>query len=972
MESQNIQVLIRVRPLNYKETHLGSYCCVESTETSVVLDGKKEFQFDKVLGTESDQVAVYQAIGDKIIRTALSGVNCCLFAYGQTGAGKTYTMQGNVNIPEEWGLQLRVFDNLFSQLSIESSWTIKCTFLEIYNEQLIDLLSQNQQQLNIREESKKVYVENLTEVPVQTLADTLATLIKGLANRHVSSTSMNLESSRSHSIFTMHIESKTAINNVYQLKKSKLNFVDLAGSERQKQTAATGDRLREAANINKSLTTLGLVINSLSEQNLKKFIPYRDSKLTFLLKESLGGNSRTFMIASVSSSSTSFQETLSTLKFAQRAKQIKNQAIVNEESGGTVETLKAEIKRLNQELQIVSQQKKVENEREFMSQILNLNYQLSESTLYREQLNNETIQMREYYESKITELESLNSKYKEFSHFGSIDKDNQLKNALDLQKEMRHKLDTQAIKLKELQTEETHYKHKKNEMEFQISQMQTEVNSLQQKLLDSENEQERLRQNITQLQIEIEQLQDDRTTSDELQRKIDELVTQTYQMQEYKDQMDTDQQYIEFQNQQIQKYKENQNELDQVIQKEKEMMDNMQKTIRMKQKRIFLLSNMTNCLKKLKRTCCTAQNQTVDLIFRIGQQFDLQKENYNYNNLDQLIDDIINLIQKLRQEIVNLNEEIDSCINKIQQQNEYLSQLENKIKQLEEYLEQNKADQEALRTYDQLKQEFVHQKEKLQEFFQSYDILSSKLIQKENEVSKLKSELRLEQTQRAKSLEEIDKLRETKVQLSNKNLDLEQQMTQLQLQMTQDKDNNPKKNCDNMNALVKANAKLVGDLNQVQRLLKNAQDEKDVMQKKYEEKMMYGYDHGKIRKEITITHQLKEQLDQQTKENQENQRQLQQINDFFKKLDLKRYANFELMIEGTVYERVIKYFQYLELCQKEFEQRQYQLTTNTHLLSIEKANCNLIKDENRMLKLQLQRAQEGENSAYQINKKVKM
>lgn len=139
---------------------------------------------------------------------------------------------------------------------------------------------------------------------------------------------MNLESSRSHSIFTLVVE--------HNRRKSKLNFVDLAGSERQKQTSTTGERLKEAANINKSLTVLGLVINTLSE-NPKKFIPYRDSKLTFLLRESLGGNSKTYMIASITSASSSFQETLSTLKFASRAKNIKNQTIVNEESPTNVE-----------------------------------------------------------------------------------------------------------------------------------------------------------------------------------------------------------------------------------------------------------------------------------------------------------------------------------------------------------------------------------------------------------------------------------------------------------------------------------------------------------------------------------------------------------------------------------------------------------------------------------------------------------
>lgn len=164
--------------------------------------------------------------------------------------------------------------------------------------------------LTIREDAKRVYVENLTEIVVSSFQDVLQLMMKGLANRHVSSTQMNLESSRSHSIFTLIVEfrirsAEPVDSKVLAVRRSKLNFVDLAGSERQKQTSAAGERLKEAANINKSLTVLGLVINTLSESP-RKFIPYRDSKLTFLLRESLGGNSRSFMIATISAASSSF------------------------------------------------------------------------------------------------------------------------------------------------------------------------------------------------------------------------------------------------------------------------------------------------------------------------------------------------------------------------------------------------------------------------------------------------------------------------------------------------------------------------------------------------------------------------------------------------------------------------------------------------------------------------------------------
>lgn len=205
----------------------------------------------------------------------------------------------------------------------------------------------------MREDLKKgVYIEGLNEEIVKSSEETIELLRKGARNRHIGSTEMNFESSRSHSCFSMSIESKRGAEGLTNVKASKLHFVDLAGSERQKQTAATGERLKEATNINKSLTTLGLVINSLVEvaQGKSRHIPYRDSKLTFLLKDSLGGNSRTCMIAAVSAASTQFQETLSTLKFAQRAKMIKNKASINEESSGNIEGLRKEIKRLKEEL----------------------------------------------------------------------------------------------------------------------------------------------------------------------------------------------------------------------------------------------------------------------------------------------------------------------------------------------------------------------------------------------------------------------------------------------------------------------------------------------------------------------------------------------------------------------------------------------------------------------------------------------
>ena len=226
---------------------------------------------------------------------------------------------------------------------------VKTSYLEIYNEQIIDLLDPYSVNMQIREDIKKgVYVENLTEEICSSSSEMMETLKIGARNRHVGSTSMNKESSRSHSVLSTTIESKTMKDGLWNVKVARFHIIDLAGSERAKLTSTGGERLKEAGMINKSLSALGNVINSLVDvgEGKARHIHYRDSKLTFLLRDSLGGNSKTLIIANVSPSSASFGETLSTLKFAQRAKLIKNKAVINEDSTGSISILKEEIKRL--------------------------------------------------------------------------------------------------------------------------------------------------------------------------------------------------------------------------------------------------------------------------------------------------------------------------------------------------------------------------------------------------------------------------------------------------------------------------------------------------------------------------------------------------------------------------------------------------------------------------------------------------
>jgi hypothetical protein len=304
-------------------------------------------------------------IGQPMAAKCLEGYNCTIFAYGQTGSGKTFTMQGagldasSYGECEARGLQPRVFEYLFHKIrehcmDEEVQYLVKCQYFEIYNENIMDLLSPASGNLQIRVDLKQgVFIDGITEEIVTCSEEAIEILKRGANNRHIGATNMNLESSRSHSVFSMTLESKSIQEGMSNIKQSKFHFVDLAGSESQKQTGATGDRLKEASNINKSLTVLGSVINSLVEiaEGKKVFIRYRDSKLTHLLKDSLGGNSKTCIVANISPSSVSFSETLSTLKFAARAKMIKNRASVNEEASGNIESLKTEISRLKVELE---------------------------------------------------------------------------------------------------------------------------------------------------------------------------------------------------------------------------------------------------------------------------------------------------------------------------------------------------------------------------------------------------------------------------------------------------------------------------------------------------------------------------------------------------------------------------------------------------------------------------------------------
>ncbi|XP_011311260.1 bipolar kinesin KRP-130 [Fopius arisanus] len=373
-KNQHIQVFVRVRPANKDEIHGKSSTVVEVASSKDVVvrerpqDSKltKKFSFDRVFGPSSKQLDVYNAVVSPLLDEVLAGYNCTVFAYGQTGTGKTFTMEGVCNDPSvHWqsdtaaGIIPRSLNHLFDELrTLEAQeYTVKVSFLELYNEELFDLLSCNDDASKIRiyeDTTKKgaVIIHGLEEVTVHNKNEVYKILEKGSEKRQTAATLMNAHSSRSHTVFsiTVHIKENT-VEGEELLKTGKLNLVDLAGSENVGRSGAVDRRAREAGNINQSLLTLGRVITALVER--APHIPYRESKLTRLLQESLGGRTKTSIIATVSPAALNLEETLSTLDYAHRAKNITNRPEINQKLSkkALLKEYTEEIERLRRDLQ---------------------------------------------------------------------------------------------------------------------------------------------------------------------------------------------------------------------------------------------------------------------------------------------------------------------------------------------------------------------------------------------------------------------------------------------------------------------------------------------------------------------------------------------------------------------------------------------------------------------------------------------
>ena len=341
---ENIKVCVRIRPMNLQEKGRNDINCIEpASPTQLIFTNKnnrRSYTYNLVFGPDSSQEDIfYNCSINRLIDSALDGYSVTIFAYGQTGSGKTYTIMGREDSINEKILTNNKYSGIMPK-SINYIWStvgqrkekyyIKVSFLEIYNEQINDLLNIGNTNLQIRwDQNQGFFVEGLLVIECKKPEDIVEVILQGMKNRKKGSHELNKDSSRSHSILTVYVISEFTQNGQSFKKYGKISFVDLAGSERLKETHSSGGMIKETGNINKSLFVLGKVISSLTDKkNVNKHIPYRDSKLTMLLMDSIGGTSKTLMIACVSPSLTYSDETLSTLNYASRTMNIKNKPLV--------------------------------------------------------------------------------------------------------------------------------------------------------------------------------------------------------------------------------------------------------------------------------------------------------------------------------------------------------------------------------------------------------------------------------------------------------------------------------------------------------------------------------------------------------------------------------------------------------------------------------------------------------------------
>lgn len=510
----NVQVLLRCRPLNEDELRANVpqvISCNEQRREVTVLQNvaskqiDRTFTFDKVFGPKSQQRSLYDQAIAPIVHEVLEGFNCTIFAYGQTGTGKTYTMEGegriskNGELPTDAGVIPRAVRQIIDTLENQNAdYSMKVTFLELYNEEITDLLANEESSRSSEDKSKRpialmedgkggVLVRGLEEEIVYSASEIYNLIERGSSKRHTAETLLNKQSSRSHSIFSITIHSKETTPEGEELVKcGKLNLVDLAGSENISRSGAREGRAREAGEINKSLLTLGRVITALVEH--LGHVPYRDSKLTRLLRDSLGGKTKTCIIATVSPSIHSLDETLSTLDYAHRAKNIRNKPELNQKmmKSALIKDLYADIERLKQEVRAAREKNGV---------------YLPHDRFIQEEAEKKAMA------EKINRMEfELDSKNKQIDELGELNTSQQ-QTSIDLKENLeitQKKLNDTEEVLKDFQEKHRQANCTIKEKEFIISNMLQSEKSLVEQAADLRSELESVAQDVNGLFEKIE------------------------------------------------------------------------------------------------------------------------------------------------------------------------------------------------------------------------------------------------------------------------------------------------------------------------------------------------------------------------------------------------------------------------------------------------------------------------------------
>ncbi|KAL0487949.1 kinesin family member [Acrasis kona] len=507
--SEKVRVIVRVRPFNAVEEKEGSKRCVtvNKARNEILVAGegaeKKQFTFDGVYDEGSQQIDLYNEAVRPIVSSVLEGYNGTVFAYGQTGAGKTFTMEGKDSPKELRGITFNSFNHIFETIadySVQKNFIATVTMVEIYNEEIRDLIGNSRNKLELKEEGKNGFVIKGANTPNVSSTKDLDRIINiGRSNRSVAATRMNETSSRSHCLILLQVESHEVGEDgePRNVRSGKLNLVDLAGSERAKKTGATGDKLKEGALINQSLSTLGAVISALVQA--RTHVPYRNSKLTRLLQDSLGGNTKTVMVANISPADYNLDETISTLRYANRAKQIQNRPIIN----------------MNPDKLLV---KKLEDEVKLLKDML-------EKSALTPQAINEQIKATAVSEDELNKLKQQKDEEIERMKEDIKNQSNEEKKALLAQIEKEKIQIEDELKIKHAEAEEQ--AKKKEKLEKENSELAKRLKSMENKMIHGQQaNDEKIKQKHREQELMIkrqkEELERNKQNEEELKRELRE------------------------------------------------------------------------------------------------------------------------------------------------------------------------------------------------------------------------------------------------------------------------------------------------------------------------------------------------------------------------------------------------------------------------------------------------------------------